>query len=306
MDAIVSHFIEMHTTRFLFITLGLTLFLCACGTEQHQTEQSELPPEETTFFDQTPPGKTPELFAPGIVSTNALEIELAIAPDMQTFYFVRQLKGEPPKAHLMEYVNGTWEETIFDRFDGEVFVSTDNQTLYLGNTYKVRTDTGWSAEQSLGPEYDEYPIMRLTASSAGTYVFDVRDTMGTLRYSRINGEVRDAPKAFGAVINTGTWIAHPFIAPDESYLIWDATRPEGNGDSDLYISFRAEDGSWGPAINMGPDINNHQDNSYGSVSSDGKYFFFHTVDLSEGDGVANIFWVDAGVITTLRNQQVAP
>ena len=53
----------------------------------------------------------------------------------------------------------------------------------------------------------------------------------------------------------GEWKAHPFIAPDESYLIWDDEREGGYGDNDLYISFRQQDGSWGAAINLGDKIN---------------------------------------------------
>ena len=35
----------------------------------------------------------------------------------------------------------------------------------------------------------------------------------------------------------------PFIAPDESYLIWDSEREGGFGGSDLYVSFKQKDGT---------------------------------------------------------------
>jgi len=35
----------------------------------------------------------------------------------------------------------------------------------------------------------------------------------------------------------GKYNAHPFIAPDEAYIIWDGERDSGYGDTDLYISF---------------------------------------------------------------------
>ena len=80
--------------------------------------------------------------------------------------------------------------------------------------------------------------------------------------------------AFGEHINSGRFTAHPYIAPDESYLIWDSVRENGYGSADLYISFRHIDGSWGPAINMGKDINSELEDAYGSITPDGKYFFF--------------------------------
>ena len=62
----------------------------------------------------------------------------------------------------------------------------------------------------------------------------------------VPGNSRDpfrSDKRFDLIIMT--WTAHPFIAPDESYLIWDSEREGGFGESDLYISFRQDDGSWG-------------------------------------------------------------
>lgn len=59
---------------------------------------------------------------------------------------------------------------------------------------------------------------------------------GLIRYSCwVDGKRRD-PKPFDKQINTGKWTAHPFIAPDESYLIWDGEREGGFGFSDTYVT----------------------------------------------------------------------
>ena len=97
-----------------------------------------------------------------------------------------------------------------------------------------------------------------------------------------------------------TWTAHPFIAPDESYLIWDSERPDGFGDSDLYISFKQSDGTWGKAINMGETINSDKWDAYATVTSDGKYLMFNR-GISKGN--IDIYWVDASIIDTLRAKQ---
>ena len=146
--------------------------------------------------------------------------------------------------------------------------------------------------------------MGLTVSSQKTYVFDDHDSIGTIYYSRLVDGVREAPKAFGKEINTGKWTAHPFIAPDESYLIWDSEREGGFGETDLYISFRQSDGSWGTAINMGAEINSEYEDGGGYVTTDGKYFFFNRINLTGSfeTSEANIYWVDARIIENLRNQ----
>ncbi|MEO0472320.1 MAG: hypothetical protein AAF206_22035, partial [Bacteroidota bacterium] len=248
------------------LIIGMLFIGCA-------QEAANSDPKETLFLGQKAPGLSPQLFAPGIVSTDNLEISGVYDPHQNEFYFVRQTKGEVPKSLVMQYKNGSWQEPIVaDRMDG--FLSQDGNTLYLGNEYMERTTSGWSEKRSLGPLFEDIPIMRLTVSHTGMYVFDERDSIGTIRYARrINGEY-EAPQAFGEEINTGKWTAHPFIAPDESYLIWDSEREGGYGETDMYISFRQEDGSWGSAINMGPEINTEYEEGGGMLTPDGKYFFF--------------------------------
>jgi len=103
----------------------------------------------------------------------------------------------------------------------------------------------------------------------------------------------------GPVVNSGAYTAHPFIAPDESYLIWDSKREDGFGDSDLYISFRQEDGTWSSAVNMGDKVNSDKWDAYASVTPDGKYILFNR-EINEDDRNVDIYWVDAKVIETLR------
>jgi hypothetical protein len=141
--------------------------------------------------------------------------------------------------------------------------------------------------------------MRLTASAKGTYVFDDYKSNGVIRISTVKDGNRQEPVNIGPVVNSGKKTAHPFIAPDESYLIWDSEREEGFGDSDLYISFRQKDGTWGPAINMGDKVNSKRWDAYASVTPDGKYLLFNRGMDDNNDNV-DIYWVDAQIIENLR------
>ena len=147
---------------------------------------------------------------------------------------------------------------------------------------------------------EDWGIMRLSASAKGTYVFDDARSNDVIRISRLKDGKREEPKLLGKNINTGKWTAHPFIAPDESYLIWDSERDNGYGKSDLYISFRQQDGSWGTAINMGAKINTDGTENGAYVSPDGKYLFFNSPISKNNSG---IYWVDAQIIETLRPKQ---
>ena len=153
----------------------------------------------------------------------------------------------------------------------------------------------------------EIRIMSLTASANGTYAFDEigSDGDGVIRYSRLIDGKREEPRPFGKEINTGTWNAHPFIAPDESYIMWDGERESGYGNSDGYISFRQKDGSWGAAINLGDEINTEAEEGGPRITPDGKYLFFNRVvtpAIGDAGPHSDLFWVDAQIIETLRPQ----
>jgi len=280
------------------VSIALLVTFWALSGEIHA--QGEFPDLKGPYLGQEPPGSTPKVFAPDIVSTEHFEAFGIFTPDLEEFYFIRGGgKYQESTLLVIQYKNNRWSESVVSPSVGEPFISPDGKTMYLGNRYMERTNSGWSEVKSLGTPFEDIPIMRLTASAAGTYVFDEREEIGTIRYSRLIDGKREEPKEFSKEINTGKWTAHPFVAPDESYLIWDSEREGGYGDSDLYISFRQENGSWGPAINMGEGINTEREDIYGSVTSDGKYLFFHTY---LGKGKANIYWVDAQVIENLRDK----
>ena len=248
-----------------------------------------------TYLGQKPPGLVPELFAPSLIKTDHREAEAAFSPDLREFYF-RRRGGEYKNNTLVVIRNkgGQWVESLVPPRAGQPFVSLDNKTLYLGKKYRDRTNSGWSEVKSLGAPFENLRIMRLTVSSKGTYFFDEANET-PIRYSRLIEGKREKPESLS--IDFGPWNAHPFIAPDESYLIWDDQRESGHGGADLYISFRQQDGSWGDAINLGDKINTEFAEAYGSVSPDGKYFFFHR---GYGGDRGEIYWVDAQFIETLR------
>lgn len=269
--------------------------------------ENEFPALEGPYLGQTPPGLTPKQFAPGIVTTENWEYGGAFTPDLKEFYFLREVEGleQGKKQEFVVYQskNNRWHELIVSPRVGQPFISPDGKTMHLGRQYKEWTKSGWSERKKLGPPFEDIQIMRMTSSSKGTYVFDevgMPDGDGVIRYSRLIDGKREKPKPFGKEINTGSMNAHPFIAQDESYILWDGKRETGFGNSDIYISFRQQDSSWGPAINLGNKINTSAWDAGAYVTPDGKYLFFNR-NMSPGsyDNV-DIFWVDAQIIETLR------
>lgn len=290
-----------------FISPSMILLLSVLAISSGGRDQDDTPIPDGPYLGQTPPGDTPVAFAPGIVVTDGWEYGLTFMPDMKEAYFIRQNPDtEKHEFVLLEHKNNAWHKKIVSPRQGQPFISPDGKTMHLGRRYKERTVDGWSEVKGLGSPFEDIRIMRLTASTKGTYAFDevgMPGGDGIIRYSRLVDGQREQPKPFGKEINTGKFNAHPFIAPDESYIIWDGRRESGFGGSDLYISYRQQDGSWGEAINLGDKINTDAWEAGASVTPDGKYLFFNRNMGSSNYENVDIFWVDAGFIEEQRPKQ---
>ncbi|TQV77229.1 hypothetical protein FLL45_04595 [Aliikangiella marina] len=273
--------------------------------------QQEFPLLKGPLMGQKTPGLKAEPFAPGVISKEGWELEGVFAPGINEFYFTvdRGIYSGPNKTGFRPTVIGFkqtdrgWEKFTEFLRRGEVTFSTDGNRMYMAKGYRERVADGWSERKSLGPMFDrdDWGIMRLSASSKGTYVFDDYKNKDTIRISKLVDGKRQQPVKMGDVVNSGKMTAHPFIAADESYLIWDSERKAGFGDSDLYISFKQKDGSWGQAINMGSAVNSQYWEAYASVTPDGKYILFNRGRDEKNQNV-DVFWVDAKIIDTLRKK----
>ncbi len=62
------------------------------------------------------------------------------------------------------------------------------------------------------------------------------------------------PVNLGPTINSPYWDSHPFLVGD-TLLFFASNRPEGFGQSDIYVSRLGPDGTWLPPENLGPTIN---------------------------------------------------
>lgn len=288
-----DYMVHMERSYGIVLLIGI-LVISACTPKKQVTEADDLSSEIKGYFGTPPPDLNPEVFPKELWATGKWKLGGTYAHRQDEFYLTTTNEVPfGPTVVVFRKENRRWQQ--YDFYD------TCNDTLYCKDSYIERTDTGWSAMKSLGAAFEEIPIMRLTASSKGTLVFDeaTRDGNGMLRYSRLVNGKREAPKAFDKEINTGKWTAHPLIAPDESYLIWDTELEEGYGDSDMYISFKQEDGSWGKAINFGNTINTDGEDGGGYVTPDGKFLSYCPQCKPPYDRM----WLDAKVIEQLRAKQ---
>lgn len=112
-------------------------------------------------------------------------------------------------------------------------------------------------------------------------------------------------------VNTPYIDFDPTVDPDHSYLIFASNRPGGFGLWDHYVVFRKGDGSWTPALNLGPGFNTEYSEACPNVTPDGALFIFASVRasdfLSDEDGTPaatgrDVYWADTSVIESLRDR----
>lgn len=242
---------------------------------------------------------TPTLFAEGVISTSDMELNAAFTPDGKTVYFTKRTPKYQFWAILVStFKRGAWSTPEVASFSGQYgdfdpFITPDGSKLFWSSSRPVegqpaagfdiwmveRTATGWDNPKALGapvnsngPEY--YP----SVSSNGTLYFSsVRPggagALDIYRSRFVDGKYAE-PESLGDSVNSKLSEGDPYIAPDESYLLFVSYgRPEGSGDGDLYIS-RNVGGVWSKAQNLGPTINSSALDFCPIVSPNGKYLFF--------------------------------
>lgn len=96
------------------------------------------------------------------------------------------------------------------------------------------------------------------------------------------------PENLGRNVNSEFWDSSPSLSPDNRALYFSSKRPGGYGGSDLYVSYRQPNGKWGPAKNMGADINSPGDEIAPCIHADNATLYY-TSDGLPGYGKSDLF-----------------
>jgi Tol biopolymer transport system component len=262
------------------------------------------------------------VFAPGIItSANINHSAPAFSPDGNEVYWSRVLMDSSRVRILyMRLVEGQWTEPRVVPFssnaddDCPVF-SPDGKTLFFVSHrpidpsatdakeniwYVQRQDSGWSAARPVAPAVNKMNLhWQVSVSSAYTLYFSCsQDKTSSIYCSRfIDGKYAE-PTPLPYPINSGDGEETPYIAADESYVIFSSQRKGGYGGADLYVSFKSKRKEWLEPVNLGDKVNSPSYELLPLLSPDGKYLFF----ASARGGEYDIYWVSAQVIERLKTQ----
>jgi Tol biopolymer transport system component len=266
----------------------------------------------STYLGQKPPGEVPEVFAPGIISTNGhIEMGCTWTPNGKEFYFARSETQDVNSNWAIWVVKereGNWTEPEIAPFSGiyrdfAPFITPDGKYMlfYRMSSKEAEAREGtWIIERKgdtwSEPEFfvDAYCV---TTADFQTFYLSTEHRDSTSRdiavMSYASGIISE-PRDLGGDINSNAFDAHAWISADGSFLIFDSSRPGGFDDTDIYVSFRKTDGSWSKGFNLGKNINEGHSH-IPSLSPDSKYIFL----ASDGD----IYWAAAKLIEEIKPQE---
>lgn len=302
--------------------LGILVFLSCCIllTFIH-TEPDDFPVLKGPYLGQKPPGLTPKLFAPGIITTDASEGCLGWGKEMEYFIFQRWIDGKS-QLYIMNQKNGVWSDPellpFVEKYQvGDYMVAPDGKTMVFASRKLIeeigpdsdganmwivkKTETGWTEPKPFGlgintKYHESYPC--LTAN--GNLYFFSRRPGGygdsDLYLSEFVDDKYQAPVNLGPKLNTEYHEWDTYTAPDESYMIYCSMKSDSLGSDDLYVTFKNDDGSWSDPVHMGDKINSDKSENRPYVSPDGKYLFY----ASTKGGNRDIYWVDTTIIEKLK------
>lgn len=329
----------------LLVILVCAIVSCAPRSEDPQVVGTAAFPELSgPYLGQSAPGAEPVIFAPGVISTGLAELNSVFTPDGGEFYYAVDI-GVDWVIMVTRQIDGVWsqpEVAPFTRDDSgvDLCISSEGDRLfYCSNRsrtggpvpennmdiwYVDRIDDGsWSAPVNLAAvnsdwaEYypcvtDDDTLYFLSGRPGGYGGGDI------YRSRVVNGSYAE-PENLGPVINNSGNQGDAFVAPDESYLIFNSRgHDSAPGYGSLYISFRDADGSWSPPTNLGIAMTADRSDFCPMLSPDGKYFFFSSARPRFGEGGAitwqslyeaqsrpengntDLYWVDASFIDQLR------
>jgi len=297
--------------------LLLIICLVVTATIIH-ARQSDFPKLNGPYIGQTPPGTTPVKFAPGIVSTEGHEFACCFSPDGKEFYFSQRNPGTRQTAVMVcRQINGSWTKPepfaaiMPEGFTFEPFITPDNKRLYFQTAgvvngkpemmtkYVERTENGWSEIKTPGDPFNPGKTMHISATKDGTiYTTDISGGMGSESLGmikKVNGKYEKLEKLSAPFNQTGKQ-QHPWIAPDESYIVFTVRRPGQDPVNVLSVSFRKNDKSWTEPV----ELNLGMDAGQPYISHDGKYLFFTSGDPRVG---SDIYWVSTKIIEALSPKE---
>lgn len=160
--------------------------------------------------------------------------------------------------------------------DGKSFTFMSSLKFYDAIMYSRMLNGKWAGPVNIYPELQiDGDISISCLSKDGRLLFLSRDDNydSNIYSASFDGTIWFPAVKLNKNINTKYWESHAFISEDGNQLFFASDRPGGFGGLDLYVS-RKINGEWGPAVNLGPEINTQFNEDRPFLTNFGKSLIF--------------------------------
>ncbi len=145
-------------------------------------------------------------------------------------------------------------------YDETAMVFMRTQKFYEAIMYSYKKDGQWTKPENITPQVGSDGDMTPSGISAdGKKLLLIkrlkRTDNGDIYYSELQGNIWTKATPLGKNINSSRNEDHASFSPDGNTIYFSSDRRGGEGELDIYLSKKQHDGTWGPAINLGPKIN---------------------------------------------------
>lgn len=160
--------------------------------------------------------------------------------------------------------------------DGKSFAYMVSLKFYDAVMFSKLVNGKWSAPINITPELQSDGDLYISALSSDgkTLLLSKNDNFNSDIYiSTYNGTEWSRTVRLNKNINTRYWESQAFISDDGTRMYFSSDRPGGFGGLDIYVSVKIN-GDWGPAVNLGPEINTPFNEDRPFLVNGGKTLFF--------------------------------
>lgn len=116
-------------------------------------------------------------------------------------------------------------------------------------------------------------VVGLSPDGQQIYIYKGEDG-GDIYTSKLDGALWQKPEGLGSNVNSDYHESSASFSYDYLNIYFVSNRPDGYGKHDIYRSKKDDKGRWGPAENLGGDINTPYEEASIFAHPDGKTFYF--------------------------------
>ncbi len=156
------------------------------------------------------------------------------------------------------FSQGAINENATVSYDGNTIVYTERRGIANAIFCSRREKDVWQAPIDITPELgagDDCSSCSLNNDGTQLYLYKTDNYDGVIYSSDYKNGKWTPVKKLNRNINTKFYESHAAVSADGKKLYFTSNREGGKGNLDIYVSEKDATGDWGPAVNLGPEIN---------------------------------------------------